>query len=250
MKKLFMMCSIFPLLGYTAEDLSWTFQWGTNTVGTLFEDTSLTASVKATIRDDVRRVYQFNPQSNATFRLYVPGDEEYGKYMGVFSFEKETACPKEIRSLDYCVYGGTNYYAITEAISSAYAEKIALTNQYPAVMGSLTNFLHTANHVSVGNTTPAEFVPMWWLLKKGRAVELADDTTDGFNEGIQSMSEDKYYCLSLLSLWKKPPSDWGVLAEEPLVVGCTVTSVSKADGYKINMDAVYKKGKWRLVAWE
>jgi len=231
-------------------DLSWTFQWGTNASGVVFEDTSLTASVKAAIRDDIKRVYQFNPQSNATFRLYVLGDEEHGKYTGTFGFEKTTACPNEIRGLDYCVYGGTNFYAVTESISSAYAEKIALTNQHPMIMGSLSNFLHTANHVTVGKTTPTEFVPMWWLLKKGRVAELADDTPEGLQEGIQSMSEARHYCLSLLSLWEKPPSDWGVPSEKPLVVGCTVTTVSKTDGYKIDMEAVYKKGKWRFVAWE
>ncbi|MCL1919597.1 MAG: hypothetical protein FWG50_00780 [Kiritimatiellaeota bacterium] len=234
-------------------DLSWTFQWGTNTAGMLFEDAALAMPVKAVIRDDIKRVYQLNPQSNATFRLYLPSEEEHGKYTGVFQFERSMACPKDIHSLDYCIYGGTNYYAITESISTIYSEKIALTNQHHAAIGSLSNFLHTVNHVSVGNTTPVEFAQMWWRFKKGRAGALADDTVESFTEGIQSMSEDRYYCLSLLSVWERPPSYWSVPSAKPLVVGCTIKALPRAgngnsDG--IEMDAVYKDGQWRFVAWE
>lgn len=234
-------------------DLSWTFQWGTNTVGVFFEDPSLTTPVKAAIRDDIKQVYQFNPQSNTTSKLYLPDDEEHGKYIGVFLFNKETACPKELCSLDYNVYGGTNYYAITESLSSSYAKKIALTNQHHVATGSLSNFLHTVNHVSVGNTSVAEFAQMWWRFKKGRSGEVADDTPENFAEGIQSMSEDRYYCLSLLSLWERPPSYWNVPPTKPLVVGCTIKAIAKTgngDSDGTDMDAVYKEGQWRFVAWE
>ena len=95
-----------------------------------------------------------------------------------------------------------------ESVSSNYVGKIDLTNQHSVAMGSLSNFLHTANHVAIGSTTPAEFAQMWWRFKQGRAGELNDDTTESFTEGIQSMSEGKYYCLSLLSIWERAASYW------------------------------------------
>ena len=236
-----------------APDLSHTFLWGASPAGVVFEDTALAAPVKAAIRDDIRRVYQSNPQSNAVFRLYLPGDEEYGGRTGVFRLERPTACPDELRGLDYIAYGGTNYYFITEALSSAYASKIALTNRHHEAMGSLSNFLHSASHVSAAETAPDAFAQMWWRFKQGRAGELADDTAGGFAEGIQSMSEDRYCCLSLLSVWERPPSYWNAPAAGPPVMGCTVTALPKdgdgnPDGMK--MDAVYKDGQWRFVAWE
>lgn len=236
-----------------APDLSWTFQWGAVRCGLLFGNAGLPSGVKAAIRDDIERVYQFNPQSNTTSRLYSPGDEKYGQSTGVVWFERTTACPEEIRSLDYRVHGGTNYYFIAESLCSAYAAKAALTNQHHAAMGSLSSFLHSVDHMSAVNTTSAAFAQMWWRFKKGRAGAPDDDTPQSFAEGIQSMGEDRYYCLSLLSVWERAPSYWNAPSAGPPIAGCTVKTLPKSGGDnsdEADMDAIYKDGQWRFVAWE
>jgi hypothetical protein len=236
-----------------APELSWTFQWGAEPCGLLFGDADLPSGVKAAIRDDIKRVYQVNPQSNTVSRLYLPGDEKYGQFTGVVWFERTTACPEEIQSLDYRVYGGANYSFIAEPLCSVYAAKVALTNQHPAAIGSLADFLHSVNHMSASNTTSAAFAQMWWRFKKGRAGALADDTPQSFAEGIQSISDDRYYCLSLLAVWERAPSYWNALSTEPPIVGCTIKALPKSGGDhfdEVSMDAIYKDGQWRFVAWE
>lgn len=124
-------------------DLSWTFQWETNTYGLLFEDTNLTAMVKGAIRDDVQGVLAYNPTTNAFFHSLTASDPQYGIYAGRMTLD-DAATPSEFPSL-YKVLGGTNYFAVANSSSSNYTAKIVLTNQQQVAIGGLSNFLVTAH---------------------------------------------------------------------------------------------------------
>ena len=258
MKRLFL--SIFAcLLGNALHaqtgtpDLSWAFQWEGTGYGLLFEDEGLSPVLRNTIRYDIEQTYRFNARTNASFRVYLPGDEKYGEYMGRVGLGNAIACPRELRAWDYRVYGGTNYLVVTESLCTKYAEKTALTNQHAAASGSFSNFLHTANTVSVTNTTPAAFAQMWWRFQEGRAGAEADDTPQSFMEGIQSMNEELYYPPSLLFFWEREATHWNAPSDGQNTFGCTIQSVPKTGGNgfdKVDMDAVYKDGQWRFVAWE
>ena len=233
-------------------ELSWTFQWGTNTYGLLYGDTNLTSGVKAAIRDDIEQTYRHNPQSNTTFRLYLQGEQKYNEYTGLIWLEKAVACPKEIRTWNFRVYGGTNYLFVSESLCSTYSEKVALTNRQNVAISCLSNFIYSVNHLSASNTTLTAFAQMWWRFKKGRTGALSDDTPQSFMEGIQSMDEDYYY-PSLLYFWERTSAHWNVPSAEPPILGCTIKALpkGKADDFdEVDMDAIFKDGAWRFVAWE
>lgn len=234
-------------------DLSWTFQRAGTQLGLLFEAAGLSPAVRCAIRDDVEQTYRANPGATAVFRAYSPGDEKHGVYAGRVWLENPVTCPDGLRSLDYRVYGGVNYLAVPASLCANYAVQITLTNQHAVAVGSLSSFLHTANHLSVTNTTAAAFAQMWWRFKEGRAGAEGDDTPQSFTEGIQSMSAEQHYHPSLLLFWERVPTHWDAPSDGQSVFGCTIRSVPKTGGNGfdgVDMDAVYKDGEWRFVAWE
>ena len=234
-------------------DWSWTFLRNGETCGLSFEDTNLPVSVKAAIRDDVCWSYSLAADSNRFTRLYAPGDPEYGTFVGREGVEGDYGCAVELSEWNYNLHNGSRYFHVAKNLSARFLQAIALTNQHPVAAGSLSNFLHTANHLSVTNTTPAAFAQMWWRFKEGRAGALADDTPQSFTEGIQSMSEDSHYHSSVLLFWARESTYWRAPSDGQSIFGCTIKSIPKTggDGFdQMDMDTVYKDGQWRFVAWE
>ena len=234
-------------------DLSWTFQWDGARYGLLFETDGLSSAILNTIRNDIEQTYRFNPRTSASFHVYLPGDENHGKYRGRVSLGNTVACPDELQDWNYRVYGGMNYLVVTESLCANYIGKVALTNQHASALGSFSNFLHTANHLSITNTTPVAFAQMWWRFQEGRVGAEADDTPQSFLEGIQAMSEELHYPPSLLLFWEREPTHWDAPSDGQSAFGCTIRSVPKAGGNGfdgVDMDVVYKDGQWRFVAWE
>lgn len=234
-------------------DLSWTFQWGDTRHGLLFDDAGMSPEIKTVIRDDLEQVCRLNPHSNAVFHAYAPDDGRYGECTGLVWIRQPVACPEEVSCWDYRLYGGTNFFIATPELCSKYAGKAALTNRLEDAAATLSNFLHTANLVSVSNTTAAAFADMWWRFKKGRPGMLDDDTAESFADGIRAMGGDRHHQPSLLFFWERPATYWNAPPETSPTFGCTITAIPKTGGGEmeaVEMDAVYKGGKWRFVAWE
>lgn len=147
-------------------DWSWTFQRDGEACGLLFEDTNLTASVKAVIRDEVCLSYSFVDSSNIFTRLYPSYDPRYGGFTGVDGIKGTHGCVKELCWWDYKMHDGSKYFHIKRELSDKYLQKIALTNRHEAAIGTLPLFLHAFNSTTTNNMVPADYLPLWWSLKR------------------------------------------------------------------------------------
>jgi len=104
--------SFTPACACVAQDWPQTFQWGTNRVGIIFEETNLTGSVKSSIQDDLVHILSFNVASNAAFEPLSAGDVFFGKYKGRMVLDQE-ALPEKIPEFYYITNAETNYFVVT-----------------------------------------------------------------------------------------------------------------------------------------
>jgi len=242
MKKLLPLLTL-PLV-VMADDWSWTFKWGTNDVGVVFENTNLTASVKSAIRDDFAYVLSYNIPSTAKFEVGI--DTDSGKYAGRLVLDEE-ATPDKFPAAFFQTHNGTNYFAITHEDSTNYLAQIALTNQYRAAISGLSNFVHTINHATTGNLSRVALVNMYWNLSEDRVLTVDDISERAYLNLLQSDRGDikgyTYVVPSILDLayCEVEGKMWfmGVLRVR-----------SKLNGRALEQYCAYRKGKWRLIFYE
>ncbi len=221
-------------------DLSWTFQWETNTYGLLFEDTNLTAMVKGAIRDDVQGVLAYNPTTNAFFHSLTASDPQYNIYAGRMTLD-DAATHSEFPLSLYKVLGGTNYFAVTISSSSNYTAKIVLTNQQQVAISGLSNFLVTAQNMTTSNTTIQAFQQKWWHPLQERIYTPEDVDADAIAKHINAFGGLYYYYPSVLSFEFRSENGktW---------FGCKVWTRNKSDLKKhLELDLVYGGDQWRFV---
>ncbi|MCL2104398.1 MAG: hypothetical protein FWH21_04995 [Kiritimatiellaeota bacterium] len=224
----------------------WTFKWSGDTYGLLFEDTALKASVKAAIRDDIAKAYAFAPTNTLNIKIYTPSDPEYGTFAGIIGLQSGSGCPKELAGgWSYTLHNGTNYFHVTAALSANYVQQIALTNQFKAAVGSLSNFLATVNSTTADNMNPADYAQLWWSTEKGRPLSLADfesgEEVKGFCRGFSEYYGD--IIVSSILMFRQDADKYGG------VFYCKTMVKEKEDGvYGLGFsDIIYRKGKWHLV---
>lgn len=235
---------VLSAMSQSVPDLSWTFQWGTNTFGLLFENTNLTVGVKAAIRDDVQTVYNVTPPSNAVYRAYQPGEDEYGKFLGHMYMQGAYTCPRELSGWSYAAYGGTNFFFVEADVCSNYLAKIALTNQYDVATGSLSNFLTVAQNMTTNNTTTNLFLQKFWLLEQNRVPVPSDDHEMTYPNYIQAWGAKYYFYPSVLQF------NYGNL-EGLVVLHAKIHAVKKTDpSGRSEVYVVYKDDQWRFLVWE
>lgn len=227
-------------------DLSWSFQWGEERFGLLFEDTNLTTSAKAAIRDDIQLVYSYNPSTNVTYRVYQNGDSKFGQYTGKMCLSGRWVCPQRLNSWDYKIYGGTNYFCVTPEDSARYLLKIALTNQFYTQVVGLSNFLYTVKTMTTNNITQTTFAQMFWIHDSGRCAQVADmGSSENINANIQFWASGTYYLSSLLQYWDETEGAYASF-------GCTVNVYYPSTSWRNERDTnpeklIYKDGQWRFV---
>jgi hypothetical protein len=221
-------------------DLSWTFQWGTNTYGLLFQDTNLTATVQAVIRDDVQGVLAYNPATNAAFSTLTALDPYYGIYAGRLTLEDATIPPDFPLSL-YKVIDGTNYFDVAITCSSNYMSKISLTNTQSNAVSAMSNFLATVQSMTSSNTTVQAFQQYWWHPIQNRVYIPEEVDADSITKRIDALGGLYYYCPSLLSYEVKSEGGQTWLS-------CEIWTRQKSDLKKyLSIDIVYGGGQWRFV---
>lgn len=244
MKKFFMLFCLFPLIGLTNEDLIGTFQWGTNTVGVVFQTTNLTQSVKATIRDDAARIMSFNPPSNSTFVAFNTGDMNYGVFTGRIAMTRALV-PHDFWLTYYNTYNGTNYFVVDPVACTNYLEKIALTNQFSLATGALEAFVNTLNQVSTNNLSPSALASLYWSLQNDRALTLAVDfenDMDACLKKINSMSAEEHIFLSILDI-----STESLFGQTWLMAGLRIRRKNDPNQMWGDLPVVFRQGQWRFI---
>jgi hypothetical protein len=235
---------VLSAMSQSVPDLSWKFQWGTNTCGLLFENTNLTVGVKAAIRDDVQTAYYAIPPSNAVYRAYQSGEEEYGKFLGHMYIQGAYTCPRDLSGWSYAVYGGTNFFFVEADVCSNYLAKIALTNQYDVAIGSLSNFLVAAETMTIANTSTNAFLQKFWHYNSNRIPDISDDPAFKFLDYVQEWGSVYYINPSILQF------EYGSL-EGLICLHAEIKTVNKTEPDKrSNVYVVYKDAQWRFLVWE
>jgi hypothetical protein len=145
-------------------DWSWTFLRNGETCGLLFEDTNLTAPVKAVIRDEVCQSYSFIAVANRYTKTYAPGHPQYGIFVGADGAQGNNGCAEWLGGWKYKLHNGNRYFHIERELSARFLQAVALTNQHRAAVGSLTNFLHAFNSTTTNNIVPSDYLQLWWSV--------------------------------------------------------------------------------------
>lgn len=229
-----------------AEDWSRTFQWGTNHIGVVFEETNLTDSVKSVIQDDFAYVLSYNVSSNAVFETLPVGDLYYGKYTGRMVLDME-ALPDKFPKKYYNAHLGTNYFVVTYEDSTNYLAQIALTNQQNTAISGLSNFVYTVNYATTNSLSRSALAAMYWKMSEDRVLTSNDMSEITYlrvlRPDVGVFQRYTYYAPSILDI---ALSDYG---NKTWLVGM-LRMRTKEDGQPAEQPCLYREGLWRLVVYE
>ena len=233
------------------DDWSWTFLRDGETCGLLFEDTNLTASVKAVIRDEVCRSYSFVPSSDRFTKLYVAGDPEYGTFIGRDGTMGNNGGATGLGGWQYKLHNGNRYLHVKKELSAKFLQAIALTNQHEAAIGSLTNFLHAFNSTTTNNVVPSAYLPMWWSLEQDIPLSPSFKRQWEDTPGLMSEATIVQFCGQFCEYEIIFPSILNFRYGDSQAAGgfgCEVVFRRRSDGYyERRWMLTYRAGKWRMV---
>ncbi len=244
MKKLFMLFCFLPSIGFTTEDLSWTFLWGTNSVGVVFQTTNLEFAVKSSISDDVVRILGFNVPSNSTYTAFNTGDTLFGVVTGRIAMA-HAFVPSNSPLRYYNTYNGTIFFVVDAVACTKYLTKIALTNQCPLATDSLATFITTLNQVTTNTVSPSAFASLYWSLQNDRTVTLTGDFEDditGCLKRINDMSTEEHLLLSILDI-----SNEFLFGKTWLMAEIKIRKKSDPKQVLGDLPVVYREGQWHLI---
>jgi hypothetical protein len=241
------LCAVFVVAFAQAQtvspDLSWTLPWGTSQAGLLFEDTNLTTSVKAAIRDDVARILSFNSLENASFETLSPGSSYYGKWTGNMTLTN-AVLPRLLPLSYYKTCSDTNYFVIEEKVCLAYLDKILLTNQNALAINSLSNFVSMINQVTTNNLSSAGFRSLFWSINEDRSISQTDfsEYNPDYIKAISEMATFTHLYISILDfeLGTINGSSW-------LSVNVHVRKKNNPGDVWTDIPLIFRGGQWRFI---
>ena len=184
MRKLIILLSFAPLFASFGQDLSWTFQWGADRYGLLFDVTNLSASAKGAIRGDMEHVLSYVQKSETEFYTFEVDDSYYGEYIGRISWPNGAGGVKPFPLSVYSVFGGTNYYHVSESRNTEYLAGIALTNQYREAVAAVPGWIAVMNSATTNTMSCAEYVDYVWFEDLERVATTNDLTASDYLDGV------------------------------------------------------------------
>jgi len=244
MQKLLVAISMFPLCATFAQT-NWTFQWHGQERGIIFSQTNLSKSVKIAIRNDIAQILSNIPVSNFEIYPVLQDDPDFGKVDGLINFTgKEHVWPDDFRFGDYRVINGMTNFVLSVETCVTYASAIALTNKYATAIGSLSNFLASAEAMTPVNTNA--FLQKFWHHNKNRVTVISDIPEMNFSKAIETWGGDvRHIYPSILQF------EYGSLKGKPACLHAEIGTVAKSDpNDKSSVHVVYKNGKWRFLVWD
>ena len=227
----------------SGQDWFWTFQWGGAQYGLLYENANLLPVVKAAIRDDIRAVYSRIPISDAAYSTYQPGQQSHGQFTGKMFFHGTHACPQELGGWDYITHVGSKYFFVDSDVCAKYVGKVALTNQHAAAIGTLSNFLASAQSMTTNNTTTAMFLQKFWHLNHDRIPVQTDDHEVDFLTCIQEWGAARYVYPSLLQFANGKIGGMTCFHAK-------IYSIQNDPELQTDVYVVFKGDQWRFLVWD
>ena len=224
----------------SGQDLSWTFQWGTNRYGLLFDATNLSASAKGAIRDDIELLLSYMPQNETEIYILKSGDSYYGEYVGRISWPNRKGMKPFPLSV-YSVFGNTNYYHVSESRSVEYLAGIALTNQYRKAVTAIPGWFSQRASASTNTMSCAEYVDCVWFFDLERVATTNDLTASDYVKGLAEWQAWPVCPLVSILDFEQYSKD----GNSRLMLGMRHRNV--VSGSIVSSPAIYVEGKWRYV---
>ena len=224
----------------SGQDLSWTFQWGANRYGLIFEATNLSSGAKGAIRGDMEHVLSYVPKNETEFYIFKAGDSYYGEYVGRISWPNDQGVKPFPLSV-YSVFGNTNYYHVSESESAEYLAGIALTNQYREAVAAVPGWIAAKNGATTNTMSCAEYVDGFWFEDLERVATTNDLSPRDYLEGIAEF-QNWQSCLPVSILDFEQFSENGSTR-----LALKVRNRNVMSGSIVTMGAIYVDGKWRNV---
>jgi hypothetical protein len=218
----------------------------------LFDDTTLTDSVKAAIRGDISCANTFATINNHYTKIHTPDDPFYGKFVGFDGLQGEHGVPTGLGGWWYQMHNGIRYFHVRKELSKKYLPQIALTNQHKVAVGSLSNFLATVNSTTPDNVNPTEYLPMWWSMRQKKPLSMTFSRYEDEELFAKSEEDVKTFCGELSEYEVIVPSILMFRQDAEMyggVLWCeTVLRKRDSGEYKWTIiNLAYCAGKWRLV---
>ena len=233
-------------------DWSWTFPRYGTTCGLYFEDTNLTAPVKAAIRDEVCQSYSFVASSNLYSKLYLPGDSKYGTFVGLDGSMGNDGCAEGLGWWDYKLHDGIRYFHVDKELSERFLQAIALTNQHRVAVGRLSQFLQAFNSTTTSNVVPKEYLPLWWSLEQDKPLSPTFKGRWEDTPGLASKETVVQFCaqfcdeeIIVSSILNFRYGD----GDSPIKGLWCETKCRKRSSseYERGLAIIYRAGKWRVI---
>ncbi len=237
MKKLIGMI-LFVSITVNAQFPACHFQWGDETCGLTFDDTNLTAEVKAVIRDDVGLIFSRIPTNVSTY--IITNDVRYTA--GLTGINGLLYYPENFAFGTYKNINGFRCFDIETDVSSKYLEAIALTNRHKVAVATVPTFLTQLESMRPGITTTNAYVHCFWMMKEERVFTLTDfgRHPEWITEGIATAKDKFFFRPSILDFSERTAGENVYLCFYTYMMSRTDRSQYKG------MAFTYAQGAWRF----
>ena len=249
-KAVIFIISVLMLECAQAQTNGLSFQWHGQTMGVDFELTNLAADVKGAIRDDVAYALSLIPSTNVTFEALTPTSSNYGKYAGFVMFSHAT--PINYCGGVLCYYknsGGKTVLHLSPETCAKYAAAVALTNQYAAAMGALSNRLQQAMiGYNVAAMTLAEKRNFFWNPPLMEKIETMKGVQfeQFLNDSIPDVNDPIHGVWPFPSILRFKVSSELIDGGNPPMLSCDVIGGNLDTGDIDTFTLVYVDGIWRF----
>jgi hypothetical protein len=205
MKKLFLIAFIGVYNAASAQDWSWTFQWGSNRYGILFEDANLENAARCVIKDDLERTLSSPFLSSGSTLTYTvsPNADGFTGYVSLGGIFK--GFPDGLDFIRYTEHSGTNFFHVPLQLSQKYCEKVVLTNAYSIQSSNLGNFFHSVSNMPAGTinaSTRTNLAAKFWVASENR-IWTASDLSSKSDEEIAEIISYRFLPTSILDFETK-----------------------------------------------
>jgi len=247
LKKLFyttIVCLTSTVVSAQGEE-AYTFHWGMEDYGLVFESTNLAASVKASIANDIERGFGFVPAANTSFLPLPSTHPDFGKYTGNLVVSNFFVYWPDIFVKQFGRYqllNGTNHFIISDTLGTCYQDKISLTNTHVTAINSFSNFFASVSGLTTNAASATLFKQIWWSLINDSPLTWGDDSGELVQEELAELAGHNFYYPSVLDY----SGSWRNRSE----FICVIRLVRKTKVELTRLGFVFKNGQWYVVAFD
>jgi hypothetical protein len=224
---------------------TYTFHWGAEDFGLVFESTNLSVGVKASIAHDIEQGFYRIPVEGSSFLPLPATHPDFGKYTGTLFVTNFFAYWPDIFVKQFGKYqlqNGTNNFIITDTLGTCYQNKISLTNSHAIASTSFSNFFASVSGLTTNTASIILFKQLWWSLLNDSASAWGADNEELVLEELKELTSHNFYYPSVLEF----SGEWRDRSE----FICVVRLIKETTCEITRLGFIFKNGQWYLVAFD